>query len=100
MKLRISSEAESDLDDIYNFIARDSVHYARLFVRELRTSLKRLLQFPRSGRQIADQNDPDVRETYFKNYRIAYLITEGFIDIASIQHMARHHGSNGKLEED
>jgi len=93
LKLRISDRAEFDLDEIYGFIAIDSVKQAQIFIRELRASLRLLLNYPRSGKQVADQDDPNVREIFFRHFRIAYLVSKDAIEIAAIQHLARQRDS-------
>ncbi len=89
MKVRLSARAKSDLADIYAFIAVDSAFYAKRFLGDLRGVLRQLGQFPKSGRVILKYGNPNIRERFHRNYRIAYSITEEAVEIATIHYTSK-----------
>jgi len=89
MKVRLSDRAQSDLDDVFAYIAADSKFYAMRFLLDLRQAMRLLAKFPQSGRTIPKYGDPAIREKFYRNYRIAYSITEDAIEIATIHHVAK-----------
>ena len=80
-----SDDAISDLEGIYDYIARDSPLYARHQAERISTSIERLLQHPDSGRHLPEfQNlphrevievkarimeNPEERTTFMKNLK-------------------------------
>jgi addiction module RelE/StbE family toxin len=64
--------ALSDLEDIFDFIARDSHQYARHQVERLHESAERLRQFPESGRHLPEFPDLPHREIIVDSYRVIY----------------------------
>ena len=90
MRLHWSDIAEADLDDIYDYIARDVPYYAELFVERLIEATDRLEDHPRSGRRVpeADQRD-DIRELIVQGYRIIYRIEAEEINILTVIHGSR-----------
>ena len=67
-----SDVAISDLESIYDYIARDSHQYARHQVERIHQSKERLLQFPESGRHIPEFPHLPHREVIIDNYRVIY----------------------------
>ena len=52
MKLSWPDVAEADLNDIYDYIARDVPYYAELFVDRLITATDKLEDYPRIGQRV------------------------------------------------
>jgi len=74
-KLHWSEVAEADLDDIYEYIARDVPYYAEMFVDRLIEATDKLEDHPRMGRKVSEaDNRNDVRELIVQGYRIIYLL--------------------------
>ncbi len=91
MKLHWSDVAEADLDDIYNYIARDVPYYAELFIDRLIEATDKLKDHPRIGRCVPEaENRNDVRELVFHSYRIIYLVTEKQLHILTVIHGSRN----------
>lgn len=91
MKLHWSDVAEADLDDIYNYIARDVPYYAELFIDRLIEATDKLEDHPRIGRRVPEaENRDDVRELIVQSYRIIYLVTEKQLHILTIIHGSRN----------
>jgi toxin ParE1/3/4 len=51
-----TSRADADLDAIFNFAARNSEDYALLLVQRILGAVKRLKDFPLSGRSVPELN--------------------------------------------
>jgi addiction module RelE/StbE family toxin len=91
MKIHWSEIAEADLDDIYDYIARDVPYYAELFVDQLIEAADKLQDHPRMGRKVpeADSRD-DVRELIAQGYRIIYVLQGEQLQILTVVHGSRN----------
>jgi len=85
-----SPSALKDVDSIAEYIARDSVDHAALFVMRLIEATDRLPEFPLSGRVIPEIDDQSCREIIYSAYRIMYRIVVDEIWITGIVHGARN----------
>ena len=74
--VRWTPQAEDDLQAIYNFIARDSEHYAKLVVDKILAAVDTIEQFPLIGRHIPEKPRDDLRELIKPPYRIVYRVGE------------------------
>lgn len=74
--VRWTPQAADDLQAIYDFIARDSRHYAQLVVEDILAAIDRLQQFPLMGRVVPERHRDDVREVIKRPYRIVYQVGE------------------------
>jgi len=88
-EIKWSPRAAAGLEDICNYIARDSEHYAVLFAKRIIAIVKKLPQFPRAGRIVPEYRDENLREKIYENYRIVYRIKEDLIEIVVICHGAK-----------
>ena len=88
-QVRWSLTAGNDLQDIENFIARDSVLHAITFVDRVVESAETLLRSPRIGRIVPEFNRPDLRELIFRDYRIVYLLQDNEAFILRVVHGSR-----------
>ncbi len=84
-----SPESLTDLDAIAEFIARDSVARAALFIERLIEAFERLNGFPLSGRIIPEVGRKDCRELIYGSHRVLYRITENDVWIVAVVHSAR-----------
>ena len=90
-----SPSALKDVDSIAEYIARDSVDQASLFIVRLLEATDRLQNYPLSGRVIPEINNQDCREIIYGFYRIMYRIIEDEIWVTSVVHGAlNNHLSN------
>lgn len=71
-KLIWGDEAVSDLEGIYDYIARDSHQYARHQIDRIYQSVFRLQQLPESGRHLPEFPHLPHREVIVDNYRAIY----------------------------
>ena len=91
MKIHWSEIAEVDLDDIYDYVARDVPYYAELFVDKLIEATDKLEDYPRMGRKVPEaDNRDDVRELIVQGYRIIYLLQTEELHILTVIHGSRN----------
>lgn len=91
MKIYWSSVALQDINDIYDYIARDVPYYATIFVDHLINAVDKLLDNPRIGRKVPEFGyQENIRELIFQGYRIIYLLNNDIIQIATIVHGSRN----------
>ena len=88
-QVRWSLTAGIDLQDIEDFIARDSVLHAITFVDRVVESAETLLKTPRIGRMVPESNRPDLRELLIRDYRIVYLLQDDEAFILRVVHGSR-----------
>lgn len=74
MILEWSEPAIDDLRSLQAYIARDSPHYARLFVERLLAAAEPLADFVEMGRVVPEMGTPNIRELIVQGYRIIYQI--------------------------
>jgi toxin ParE1/3/4 len=96
-EVRWTLQAADDLEGITEFIARDSPHYASLFVIDVLQAVDRLAQMPRIGRIVPEIKDVAIREIPLGNYRIIYRLRDDVAEILTVYHGARLFDSS-KLE--
>jgi toxin ParE1/3/4 len=83
--------AISDLESIFDYIARDSSHYARHQVERIHQLAERLRSFPESGRHIPEFPHFPHREVLIDNYRLIYRYAAetGKVFIVTVMHGRR-----------
>lgn len=74
VKIIWSDNALEDIEQISEFISKDSTDRAALFVGRLLDSTEQLSQYPNSGRVIPEVKNQDYREIIYGAYRIMYKI--------------------------
>lgn len=84
-----SLAAGTDLQEIEDFIARDSVLHAITFVDRIVESAETLLKDPHIGRVVPEFNRQDIREVIFAGYRIVYLVQNEAVLILRVMHSVR-----------
>ena len=70
--VRWSAQAVDDLQEIHDYIARQSPRYAAVVAGRLVAAVDRVREFPESGRIVPELNEPAVREVLHGAYRIVY----------------------------
>jgi toxin ParE1/3/4 len=88
-QVRWSLTAGNDLQDIEDFIARDSTLHAVAFVDRIVESAETLLKNTRIGRVVPEFDRNDLREVIFRGYRIVYLVQDNGVVILRVVHGAR-----------
>lgn len=89
-EIRWTDLALSDIENIAEFIAKDSETYARIQVERFFEETEILVSFPLSGRIVPELKDKNIREIVFGSYRIIYRIfSKEYVDIITIHHSSR-----------
>jgi len=88
MIVRISDEAERDLEAIGDWIARDNPARALTFVRELRAKCEGLADFPERFPLVPRYERPGSGTRVHGNYLIFYRVGEDAVDVIHVLHGA------------
>jgi plasmid stabilization system protein ParE len=89
LPIRWSPRSVQHLENICEYISRDSKEYASIFADRIVSVVRSIPLFPQSGRIVPEYNNPDLREKIYENYRIVYRLNKGFVEIVAICHGAR-----------
>jgi len=90
VKVVWTDSAIKDLDDIGEYIAKDSVRYAQITVSKLFESVDILETYPRAGIMVPEFENDKIRQIIKGDYRIVYQIIDNFrIDILTVHNCAR-----------
>ncbi len=84
-----SEQALFSLEEIVEFISRDSECYAKSFTAKIIEQVENLTAFPELGRKVPEFNDRKIRELIFHNYRIVYLVKEDSVNILYVGHSSK-----------
>ena len=68
--VKISKPAREDLRQIYDYIAKDSLFYAREVVNNIIEAIKLIEPFPEKGRIVPELEVDNIRETFIYSYLI------------------------------
>ncbi len=88
MKLTVTDRAKQDLKSVGTFIARDNPVRAQSFVREIRSYIFSLAEFPHKGVAREDVR-PGLKMIAFGPYLIFYTVTAGDVRVERVVHSAR-----------
>lgn len=88
--LEWTDPAVADLENIQDYLARDSTEYANAVVERLIQSVERLRSFPASGRLVPEAPTTKVRELLASSYRIIYRVRKDRAQILAVVHSARN----------
>lgn len=89
-RLEWTEPAVADLENIQDYIARDSAEYADAVIERLILSVGQLESFPESGRRVPESADPKIQELLVECYRIIYRLRKGAVQILAVVHSARN----------
>ena len=64
VKLSWSPKATADLEEICQYISRDSEHYAKLFAQRIITLVETITEFPMAGRIVPEYQRDDRDSSY------------------------------------
>lgn len=87
-EIRWSHEAEQWLREIYDYIAQDNPTAAGKVVSGIFDKAQLLSDFPEIGYKYREEPEGEIRILLYGHYRIAYIITDEFIDILGVFHGA------------
>jgi toxin ParE1/3/4 len=91
MRIRLAPQAESDLDEIWLYVARNSgsPEIATRHIDSIARSFALLARFPLIGRSLEVSKRPDVRTLVAGNYIVFYRPLESEIRVLRVIHAAR-----------
>lgn len=89
-RIEWTEPAVADLENIQDYIARDSAEYAEAIVERLILSVDQLETFPDSGRRVPESADSKVRELLVESYSIIYRRRKSAVQILAVVHGTRH----------
>ena len=81
--------AVAQLDDIAAYIAQDSPRNAARTVQRIVAAAEGLRRFPFHGRVVPEFERDDLREVFWRKYRIIYRVAEEDVRIIAVIHGAR-----------
>ena len=81
--------ALSDIQNIKEYIERDSKYYAYRFIGKIIAAVEKLALFPNMGRIVFEAEEENIRELLFQNYRIIYRVEYQRILVLTIFHATR-----------
>jgi len=86
MKILWSPLAIDNLTAITEFFAKDRPAAAEKWIDNIFSQVKKLENFPQSGRMVSEVNLQEIREILSGNYRIIYRLAENQISILTVRH--------------
>jgi toxin ParE1/3/4 len=89
LKVIFSQNAEQDLEEIADWIARDNPERARTFVAELVRAGKAIGRAPYSYPLVDRTRDPRLRRRVYRSYLIFFDIGSDTVEILHVVHGAR-----------
>jgi toxin ParE1/3/4 len=89
MKVVVSANAEADLEEIGDWIARDNPVRAASFVRELREACLALAAMPRAFPIVPHRAKSGIRRKPYRNYLIYYSVGKERVEILHVLHGRR-----------
>ncbi len=89
MHIEWTAPAVADLQDIVDYIARDSTIYAAAMAERIVRAGDRLAFFPKRGRVVREVGDQNIREIIIQPYRVLYRIKRDRVQILAVIHSAR-----------
>ncbi len=91
-QIKLTDDVIGDISNIYNYIQRDSMYYAKKTKEEIVLRILNLSFMPFMGRKLVDfenNNILNLREIIYKSYRIIYGIQSKTIYVRRVLHSAR-----------
>ena len=92
-ELRISPQIDIDLDEIKNFIAKDSFECAKSIVQEIVIAINSLSTMPNRGANLSNRISFATAYKYLivqKHYGIFYRINGDEVIVTRVVHLARN----------
>jgi len=91
VKLIWALRALNDLNEIGDYISKDSILYAKNTINGIINSVKILKQFPKSGKVMPELMQDDIREISKGNYRIIYKLKDAdIVEIITVHHTSKY----------
>lgn len=89
MRVVWTEPAETDLDELFDYIARDAPVYAEQYIDRILQAVEKLAELPRVGRQIPEADSDNVRELIVQSQRVIYAIDDdrNTVNILTLVHV-------------
>lgn len=84
-----SPEASRDVENIKEYIRRDSELYARVVAEKIIAVGRKIEQFPKAGRIVPELQDERLRERSVYSYRVIYRVHSDRVTVLSVVHGKR-----------
>ncbi len=86
--VKITESAQNDIEEIWQYIALDSIKTATKFINKIERAIFSLKSFPERNSLIPEYEilKIDYRQLIYKNYRIIYRISENVVYVLRILH--------------
>ena len=100
VEVKWTTQALDDIENIAQFIAKDSEHYAIIQTERFFEKAKILETHPLAGHIVPEVKSGNIRQLVEGNYCIIYtIISKNRIDILTIHHGKRLLSNNPQFEE-
>ncbi len=90
MNLKWTNEAIADLDRLYKFLAKANATAAQRQLQSLIDAPRRLMEHPKSCRQLEQYLPREVRRVIVGNYEMRYECTHPTLFILRVWHTREH----------
>lgn len=84
-----SEDAIEDINNIAEYISRDSLNYAKAVAEKLFLAPSIIENNPKAGRIVPEFTDENIRELFIYSYRLIYRIENNLIQVGAVIHGAR-----------
>lgn len=84
-----TDQALQDVDNIAEYIAKDSRHFATIQVNLFFEHVQILTEKPLAGRVVPEFHIKSIREIIVGNYRVVYRVRAAVVEVLTIHHAAR-----------
>ena len=100
VEIRWTLQSLEDIENIAQFISRDSERFARIQVERFFQAEEIICEHPKAGRIVPEIGNNGVREIILGNYRlIYYIINDIRIDVLTIHHSKRELKNNPAIKK-
>ncbi|MDA3811473.1 MAG: type II toxin-antitoxin system RelE/ParE family toxin [Spirochaetaceae bacterium] len=89
MKILWTALSIQDLENIHEYISKDSIYYADRQIERILNCEHDIADYPKSGRAVPEYSDDLIREIIIDNYRVIYRIESEHINILTVFHGAQ-----------
>jgi plasmid stabilization system protein ParE len=89
MSVSWTETATDQLHSIRDYLARSSPSYAQALAGRIVARSEALDGHPRTGAEVLEYGDPDVREVFEHPYRILYRVVGQDVQVIGVIHSAR-----------
>lgn len=89
MRVVWTEPAETDVEDLFDYIARDSAIYAERFIDRILDAVVKLAEHRRIGRKVPEANAEHIRDLIVQSQRVIYAIDDDqdTINILALVHV-------------